>query len=188
MAAFTALAIAGLASAGISAYGQWRAGRSAAKAGELAKQAKESEAQLEDYNAHVADLQTGDAIFRGQEDEERIRDHVRGLIGRGRAGAAGAGVLVGVGSSADVAADAAYLGELDALQVRTNAAREAWGYNVQAYDTRQRAKILRQEGSTLAAIGREQRTAARLGAASTLVGASASLLERKYGYDRMGRG
>src|SRR3989304_3955374 len=68
------------------------------------------------------------------------------------------------GAAADVQADAAFQGELDALTIRTNAAREAWGYQVQAEDLRTRATIAREEGVMLEAAGRERRTSAIAGA------------------------
>jgi hypothetical protein len=98
-------------------------------AGNAAKEAGE-------FNAKVAEMQAVDALARGAEDEERFRMVVKGLIGSQRAGFAGQNVDVGIGSPVDVVADTAYLGELDALTIRNNAAREAWGYNIEAENFR----------------------------------------------------
>jgi hypothetical protein len=98
-----------------------------------------------------------------------------------------------------VQADAAFLGELDALTVRTNAAREAWGYQVQAEDLRRHAQIARKEGAYAAQTGavegaayREAGNAAssasKLNIASTLVGAGSSLLAQRYGFSGGGGG
>ncbi len=179
MAAFTALALGSLA---FGAYNQIRAGQAAKKAGEAERRAAEASADLAEYNAAVADLQATDAVARGAEDESRFRTSVRGLIGAQRAGIAAGNVDVGWGSAVDVQADAAFLGELDALTIRTNAAREAWGYQVQAEDLRKRATIAREEGVMLEAAGRERRTSALVGAAGTVLGGTASLLERRYGF------
>ena len=181
MAAFTATALA-LGSLAFGAYNQIRAGQSAKKAGEAERRAAEASADLAEYNAAVADLQATDAVARGAEDESRFRTTVRGLIGSQRAGLAAGNVDVGWGSAADVQADAAFLGELDALTIRTNAAREAWGYQVQAEDLRKRATIAREEGVMLEAAGRERRTSAIVGAAGTVLGGTTSLLERRYGF------
>lgn len=191
MAAFST--ILGLTLAGIgtatSVAGQIRAGRAAKRAGEAEQRAAESEAGLLDYNADVAELQAKDAIERGAEEESRFRQTIRGTIGAQRAGIAAGNVDVGFGSSADVQADAAFLGELDALTIRNNAMREAWGYKVQAVDIRKRAEITRREGVQLAATGREQQTAARLGAIGTIAGTGLSLLEQRYGFrDRSAQG
>lgn len=154
--ATTTAILLGLAAAGTatSAVGQVKAGNAAKATG--------------DYNAAVAETQAKDAISRGRYDEQRFRQGVKVLIGSQRAGFAGQGVDVGVGSAVDVQADAAYLGELDALEIRNNAAREAWGYKVEAENYRRG--------------GAQQQTASRFGAAGTVLGSGASLLQQRYGF------
>jgi len=188
MAGFTtalALTLTGIGTA-TSVIGQVKAGRAARRAGEAERQAAESQAELIDYNAAVADLQGQDAIERGAEEEARFRQRIRGTIGAQRAAFASSNIDVGFGSAVDVQADAAFLGELDALTIRTNAAREAWGYRVESADLRRRADIARREGVMLEAAGRERQTQANLGAVGTLVGTGASLLEQRYGFRRSG--
>jgi len=179
------IAAAGLVLAGIgtatSAFGQKKAGDAQAQAAEAQQTAALSDAAIQDFNATVADQQAQDAITRGTEDEQRFRAQVRGLLGSQRAGFAGANVDVDFGSPVDVAADAASLGELDALQIRTNAAREAWGYTVESTDYRNRATIERKTGVQLAAAGQQARSAGNLNALTTLVGGTSSLLLTKYG-------
>ncbi len=186
-----ALTLAGVG-AGVQAIGTYRAGRAQGRAAEEAgaaeRRAAESSAALADYNAAVADIQARDATQRGTEEESKFRQGVDVLIGSQRAGFAAAGVDVGFGSAVDVQADAALLGELDALTIRTNAAREAWGYKVEATDLRERARIAREEGVMLENAGRAQGRAARSagtwGAIGIGVGAGASLLESRYGFGR----
>lgn len=180
MAVMTALAIAGLAT---SVFGQVKSGKAQKAAGKAQKVAAESEAQLADFNASVADVQADDAIQRGNEEENRFRMGVRGMIGSQRASFAGAGVDVGFGSAVDVQADAAYLGELDALTIKTNAAREAWGYQVQGQDLRKRAEIARKEGVYLEKAGNAAGNAAYVGAGGTLLTGTANLSDR-YGWGR----
>lgn len=210
MAAFTTMAILALtaASTAFSVYGQVKAGKSAKraaataagaqeKAGTLQREVSESEAGLADYNAQVAELQSLDAVERGAEEESRFRTTVRGMIGTQRAGQAAGNIDVSFGSAVDVQADAAFLGELDALTIRTNAAREAWGYKVQGADLRQRALIMRQEGRNLEemarlgamgtrAAGSATATANYLGAAGSLIGGTTSLLQLRYGFQHAG--
>lgn len=181
MPAVIPLMVGGLALQGVQ---QWRAGSAAKQAGIATREAAESEAQLSDFNASVADAQAQDAVQRGQDEESRYRTGVRDLIGSQRAGYAASGVAVEFGSAVDVQADAAFLGELDALTIRNNAAREAWGMKVQAVDLRKRAEIQRKTGAMAEATGREQQKAARIGAATTLVAGAGSLLAQKYGYGR----
>lgn len=185
MAGFTLAAIGlmlGAGGMGISAIGQYKSGQAQKAAGKAAADVSESQAQVADYNAHVADLQSQDAIERGGDAENRFRMQIRGAIGAQRAGIAAGNIDVGFGSAVDVQADAASLGELDALQLRTNAAREAWGYQVQAFDYRQQAMIDRKAGKNQILAGESAATASRYAIASTLVGGTSSLLEAKYGF------
>lgn len=173
-----------IGSAAFSAWQQHRAGQQQAEAGVHAREAADSQARLQDYNAKVADLQAADAVARGAEDESRFRTTVRTAIGTQRAGFAASNIDVGFGSAVDVQADAAYLGELDALAIRNNAARQAWGFKVSAEDLRMRADIARREGVYLEATGQQQATNANYAAAGTLIGGTASLLATRYGFDR----
>jgi len=192
--AVTALTAIGLGLAGFSAVRQVQQGRAAGRAyeesGRLQRASAESAARLSEFNAAVAELQAADAIARGAQEEARFRDGIDGLIGSQRAAIAANNIDVGFGSALDVQADAAYQGELDALTIRNNAAREAWGYAVQAQDSRLRAQIARREGVSLERQAGLQAGQARSsgywGAGSTVLGAGFSMAER-YGWGA-GRG
>lgn len=105
---------------------------------------------MAEYNARVSEVQADDAIARGREEEQRHRKAVRGLIGSQRAALAASGVDVNAGNAVDIQADSAEMGELDALTIRTNAAREAWGFKVGAAVERQRGANARAEGNAQA--------------------------------------
>lgn len=184
MGVATSMLILGAASMGLQAYGQWKAGKAEKDAGIAQRRAAESQANLSEYNAAVADLQAKDALQRGDIEANRFRQRTRVLIGEQRAGYAAGNVDVGYGSAVDVQADAAFLGELDALTVRTNAAREAWGYRVEATDLRKTADIQREEGANFEAAGRQRQTAQRWQAIGTIASGSYSLLESRYGFGR----
>lgn len=194
-----ALAAGGLA---IDVIGKVKQGKAAKKAantaaaaqeevGAIERESAESAATLADYNEDVAELQAQDALERGHEQESRFRAQIRGAIGAQRAAFAGGNIDVSFGSAADVQADAAFLGEMDALQIRTNAAREAWGFRVQAEDYRRRAEITRKEGANRERVaminaratrdaGSAAQTAAYWGAASSILGGTSSLLAMRY--------
>lgn len=63
-------------------------------------------------------------------DWQRVRS--KQAIGTQRTAQAGNGIDVNSGSAAQLQDDTAMLGELDALTIQNNAAREAFGYRVQA--------------------------------------------------------
>jgi len=174
MAALTTMTLIGL---GMAVGGQVINAIGNKKAGDAAKAAGESAAQQQEFNAQVAELQAADALARGQDEESRFRSSVRGLIGSQRAGFAGQGVEVGAGSAADVQADTAFLAEQDVQNIRANAAREAWGFQVEAQDRRMAADVARKGGQATA-------SAAKWNTASSVLGAGSSLVMQRYGWSR----
>lgn len=152
MGATAAVSVVALG-AGMGAYGQMRSG-------------KETQG-IYDNNAQIADWQAQDALDRGVVNERTMRRQTKQVIGSQRASLASQGVDINKGSALDVQADAAYLGELDALTIRNNAAKEAWGYRVQANDYRNKGKIAKREGT--------------FGAFNTILGSAGSLLLSNYG-------
>ena len=184
MAVLTALAIGSLA---LSAFSAVKQGKAAKQAGKLANQAAQEEAGIIDYNAAIADQQAADAITRGQEQQQQVRAQTRQTIGSQRAGFAASGVDVSSGSAADVQADAAFLGELDALTAETNAAREAWGFKVQATDLRNRADVTRRTGKMQEKAANSAGNAAYVAGAGNVIGGVSNLLSDRYGF-KEGRG
>jgi hypothetical protein len=176
-----ALALAGIGGT-IQAIGGLKSGNAAERQGLAQQAASQDEAGLADYNAAVAELQAADAIARGTEDEQRFRSRVRGAIGAQRAGFAASNIDVNYGTAVDVQADAAFLGELDALTIRSNAAREAWGFKVQGENFTRAGQISRKEGAAFAEAGRANKTASRWGVVSSIVGTAGSMLAAKYGF------
>lgn len=116
-----------IAGAGMSAYGQYKAG-------------KHNQA-LMNFNAKIGEMRADDAIERGKSSESRHRVDVRQFIGQQRAAMGAEGVELDDGSALQVQQDSAYFGELDALTIRNNAALEAWGYKVGATNDRMQGEI-----------------------------------------------
>lgn len=83
-------------------------------------------------NAEFANDAANDALARGRKDAGLQRLRTQMAIGTQRAAAAANGGDVNDGSNALLQEDTAALGELDALTIQNNAAREAYGYKVQA--------------------------------------------------------
>jgi hypothetical protein len=104
------------------------------------------------------------------------------MVGAQRAGIAAGNIDVGYGSAVDVQADAAFLGELDALTIKTNAAREAWGYTVEAGDLRKRAAIARKTGYYAAQAGKSNASTAYLHGAGNIATGASTLLMNRYGF------
>lgn len=174
------LIIAGVG-AGISYFGSRKAASAQERAGQAQRRAAEKQADILDLNALVAEQQGKDAIERGAQEESKFKQGVKLLIGEQRATIAAGNVDVGYGSAADVQADAAYLGDLDAATIKQNAQREAWGFRVQATDFRKRARVAREEGVMMQEAGRAQASATRIGALGSAVLTGGSLLAQRYG-------
>ena len=86
-----------------------------------------------EQNARISEMQADDAIERGKFDEHAHRLSVRQLIGAQKASFGAQGIEIDAEESTGaVLLSTTAQGELDALTIRNNAAREAWGYRVQA--------------------------------------------------------
>lgn len=128
------------------------------------------EAAADRQNASLADAQAADAIARGQVEEGRYRLGTTQQIGATRAALASQGVDIGTGSALDVQGSEAGIGELDALAIRNNAAREAWGYNVDAINLRQQANLAELGGKNAASGLRTQSVSTLLNGAANEYG------------------
>lgn len=103
-------------------------------------------------NAGISNRAAVDAEKRGSLDADTQRQYTQQIIGSQRSGYAGNGIDVNSGTAGIVQNDTAAMGELDALTIINNAAREAYGYRVQAMDQRQQGKLAKYQGK-MAAIG-----------------------------------
>lgn len=96
-----------------------------------------------EMNASFADQQAQDAIDRGEKDAAAHERKVKLLIGQQRAKMGAQGADLSSGSALEVQLDTAGLGAEDILQIKNNAFRQAWGYQEQAADYRDQAKLTR---------------------------------------------
>lgn len=97
-----------------------------------AMQAADDARKQAEYNQKVADMQARDAINRGNIEMEKQRVKTEQVMGAQRAAMGAAGIDSTSGSFANVLLDTATMGEKDAQTIRTNALREAWGYEQQS--------------------------------------------------------
>ena len=137
-----------------------------------AYQSGKAQKRIAQYNASVAEYQAKDAIDRGEVAVTRRRSQTTQVIGSQRAALASQGVDVNDGSAREVQADARYLGELDAMTIRNNARREAWGFQVEARNATYGGQIAQMNANNRAA--------------ETLLTGASSLLLARYGYGRSG--
>lgn len=98
-------------------------------------------------NAKLSERRAKDAEERGAREEQQKRLEIASLQGRQRAAMAANGVDLDFGSPLDTLIDTAYLGEIDALTIRRNAAHEAYDHRVDAVNGRADAALSRANAS-----------------------------------------
>lgn len=172
----TAVAVGALAlsavATGMSAYGQVQAGKAA-------KANAEYQAGIARNNAIAAKYQADDIRKRGDEAADVHRQKVQQMLGRQRAVMSANGGDIGSGSNLDILGDTAASGELDALTIRNNAEREAWGVEVQGSNFSAQAGLLQAQGAQAQAAG-------NWGAGTSLLAGAGSFASSWYTLDSKG--
>ena len=115
------------------------------QANAIKRQAEYQKAMFE-VNSKFAELQAQDSVRRGDVAAGNHMSQVRGMIGSQRAAMAAQGIEVDSGSAAEVQADTAAMGAIDAAQIRNNALREAMGYKVEALNASHRGEMAMRAG------------------------------------------
>lgn len=162
----TAAIVTSVAGTAVSAYGQYQQGKAAQSAADY-------QAAVLRNNALIAERNAKDALTRGKEAEAEHGRQVKQLIGRQRAVLAGNGVVVDQDSALDITADTAETGKYEQLIIRSNAEREALGYQMQAYNFGADAGLAQAKGGAAYSAG-------LLGALGTTLSGSGSVAEKWY--------
>lgn len=136
-----------------------------------AQQQGEYEAATYGLNADLADQAADDAIARGKEAAAKSKLKTRQLKGMQRATLAAQGLELDTGSASDLQLETGDLGELDVLTIANNAAREAFGFKVEAMNYRRQADLALLGGSNKSAAYKNQ-------SISTLLTTGASLADQ----------
>ena len=98
-------------------------------AGNKAAQAQEEQSK---ENAKAATTSAKNTTLAAQVEEDRRRQQTRAMLASQRTTFAANGVDMSTGTPLEILGDTAAIGEQDALTIRANAARQAWGYQVEA--------------------------------------------------------
>jgi len=149
------LAIAGLAGAAVSAYGSYESGQASAASYAYKAQVAANNAAIARQKG-VMDIQAGETAAVNQGLKTRAK------VASEKAQQGAAGVDVNSGSAVDVRAGSEELGMLDALTVRSNAAKKAWSDEVEATSDQAQSVL-----DTSA--GQQAETAGEIGAAGSLL-------------------
>lgn len=127
------------------------------------KKAGQYEQEVAEQNARLDRVRQDQAREAGNIAEEQQRARVRQVLASQRAAFAAQGVDIGTGTPLEVLGETAGMGYADALTVRSNALREAWGYGVSATNEQNRGRFARWSGNA-------QATGTLLSTASTVAG------------------
>lgn len=126
------MAIVGGVGTAATVYGQVQQGKNAQ--------------DMANYNGDLAKVKAADALSAGAIAEDRMRQHVRQVEGAQTAAMGASGGVVGSGSFGDILDQTAKFGELDALTVRSNAYKQAWGFQTQENADRLQGALAANQG------------------------------------------
>lgn len=152
----TASGIIGAVGTGLSALGSITSGQAASKSAKYNAAVAANNAQTAQNNATLAG-QEGAANANIEQQKTRAN------VGEIKAAQAANGVNVNKGSAVDVQSSAAELGELNAINIRSNAARSAYGYQTQAASDKAQSELDKQEASFDSTAGLEKAGTTLLG-------------------------
>lgn len=122
------------ASVGMSALGSIQQGKAASASAKYNAQVQENNAEIARRNAQMA-IEKGNAAASAE--QMKTRANVGGI----KAAQAASGVDVGSESAVDVRSSAAELGMLNTISIRSNAAREAYGYQTKELDATSQSQL-----------------------------------------------
>lgn len=120
-------------------------------------------ASIAQQNQQIAQQNATLAAQAGEQQAAVQEQKTRATIGAITAGQAASGVDINSGSAVDVRSSAAELGELNAITIRSNAAKEAYGYQTNATGFQNQATLDKSSAANAS-------TAGEIGATSTLLG------------------
>jgi len=139
--------------------------------GSADQQAAQYQAAVARNNQIIANQNAQYAIEKGRAAEEVKRERTAQMISSQRMRAGAAGLTLDSGSPLRIQEDVAQQGEIDALTIRNNAAREAYGWESQGMGYAAQAQLDEMRG-------RSAREAGTLGAFSSIVGGASSVSDK----------
>jgi hypothetical protein len=137
----------------MTAVGGITQARAQSAAGQAQADAAKYQAQVAKNNSIMAERAAQDALARGAAAEAQQRARGRLVMGSQKTKFAANGIDLASETVEDVAASQGGLNELDALTVRENAAREAYGFRVEGSNYSSQADLLRSQAQGYKAAG-----------------------------------
>lgn len=165
----------------LTAIGAGLGAASSIAGGIAARNQAKFQAQVAKNNAEISRRNADEALIAGQREESALRSKTTRLIAQQTAEAAASGVDVNVGSPLAVREADAMEGEMDALTLRYNAARQSYGFRMEASNQEASAKMYKKAGKNAMLQG-------FLGAGSSIIGGATSIMNQRNLLKAVGKG
>ena len=117
------------------------------------KTALKLQARIAEVNAKIAEGQSRDALQRGERQEQGTRMGAAQLRSTQRAAMGSSGIDLGSETAAAVLTSTDYLTEVEANTIKANALREAWGFRMDAGQSRSEASMARATARGISPVG-----------------------------------
>lgn len=165
--------VVGAIGAGVSGYGQYETGKANSESASYQATVAANNAAVAKENATM-DIQAGEvaAVNKGLQ--------TRAVVGSEKANQGASGIDVNTGSAVDVRAGTAEMGMLDALTIRSDAAKKAYGQEVAATSDTAQSQLDTMQSDQASIAGDIGATGTMLSGAST-VGNNYARYKQMYG-------
>lgn len=180
------LAVMGVAGAGISGFGAYEKGQSEQQQFDAQAANADYQSQVAANNALIANQNVAMTEQAGVAKEAAQGMKTAASVGTIKAAQGASGIDVNTGSAAQVREAAAELGAQDALTIRSNTAREAYGYEVASTSDTASSKLLTSEAGQAREAGDNAAEAGDISALGTFL-SGASSVGSKYSGLQLGR-
>lgn len=117
------------------------------------KTALKLQARIAEVNAKIAEGQARDTLQRGERQEQGTRMSAARLRSSQRAAMASSGIDLGSETAAAVLTSTDYLTEVETNTIKANALREAWGFRMDAGQSRSEASMARATAKGISPVG-----------------------------------
>jgi hypothetical protein len=144
------------------------------------------QAQVARNNAIINENNAQAAEQAGQTLEQNQRQKTAQIIGSTRNAQAANGLDTTSGTPASVQTDEAKLGELDALTIRSNAGRQAYGYRVEGMSDEAQARLDDASAKNAIVAGNIKADAANIQGVSSILSGATSLSDKFLGWQKQG--
>lgn len=136
--------------------------------GAATQQMNNYQAGVADINAKIARQNADFTLNKGEQEAVQYGLASSQRQGQIKAGQGASGIDINTGTAVDVRASQKMVSDLDMLQIRSNAAKTAYDYNVQAVSNENQANLYRMAGANAVTAASYEATASILGTVSSV--------------------